>query len=1256
MAQTAMKLFQLLLLVYLVSPVCRAANGGEYFVRPTEPTNDSCPGEPCLTLDQYINDSNLYFKSNNNTVFLFLSGKHIIFRPVFISDAQNVTLKAYHHDHPRVLFTSKQNCFCPRDTSILGACKNCSAIQFHKVSQIKVENMEIYGKHYNETEKSSVNGLSFDECENIVTQNLSVVMSCNGSVGQRAYTQSSTSGQPYVWCGGVLLHNTNMTFLKNLTLNNSGIHSQYSVNTELNDSIITNLPRQGISLKHSTNMEINNITIRESDAHCIRIELCRDIGIDHGTLMKSGYSGIEIQQGVNININDICFSNMTAVAIDVREGSINTAISNIHIVFSQLLLIGIELDSVVNTSIIDTAFVECGILCTNTTNTLFSNLTIYTSTLQLLSVLHISYSTNTTIENVMASVQNLKSTTSAADQAVVVLYHSNNVQFNHCKFSDNTISALKVVDSVITVSDTLMFINNTASLGAAIILQEKSVINLLDNASLIFTGNHATTVGGAIYVDTNTYYSSSVTGKVTLNSTCIFQTQNTDSALQFQFLNNSAGNGGSVVYGGNLGLANTGDDLNCLQTLKNISQIEPSNTLSAISSLPSRVCMCTNSTGLPDCLSVFYSHSVYPGETISLPMVVVGQDFGTGVGSVYAVFLSLKSDDEDRELEHWQYAQGVSQVKCNSLNYTIFAAPTANTVLVLSAVKLNEVKQMVTNSTVNNALKKYQKYRNGSGKFPQELLQFPLYINITVEQCPIGFTLSRLPYKCKCSQHLSQLPGVQCYIQNQIFERSGSSWIGINDDKEIEVSSHCILFFCEEGKINITLDNLHTQCRFNHSGTLCGGCQHGYSVVLGSDRCLHCSNKYLALLLPFAVAGVVLVLGIKFLDLTVSNGFINGFILYFNIIESAWFVFIPQGHDNPLAIFVALANLDLGIETCFVDGLTQYWKTWLEFVFPLYIWVISITIILLARYSRRIAQKMGINPVSVLATLFLLSYTKLLRTSITIISYSIVMLPHGTRTVWSIDGNVDYLRFKHLFLFFVALCVLIFLCIPYTLILLLGPWLFRCNNQFISRMMLRIKPILDAYYGPLKDKHRYWIGLLLLSRVVILIVLAVIPNPSRSVILLAVSFVAIGLLYMHGCARGFYSSWYVTAFEITILSNLVLFSLVKLYGIAIEIDSQLIFNIFIGAITFQFLVLVLYQTFHIVKPILFTTFGKWLPNNCLSRNDIEQEDDWDLYEEESLMTSLAAVRNEDDEEDKENEEDEDKERVSIDHSGLTYGV
>ena len=82
-------------------------------------------------------------------------------------------------------------------------------------------------------------------------------------------------------------------------------------------------------------------------------------------------------------------------------------------------------------------------------------------------------------------------------------------------------------------------------------------------------------------------------------------------------------------------------------------------------------------------------------------------------------------------------------------------------------------------------------------------------------------------------------------------------------------------------------------------------------------------------------------------------------------------------------------NLDLGIGTCLFDGMDGYTATWLQFVFPVYLWMIILTIILFYRRFHKASSQTGSRECSEgLATLFLLSYTKLQRTIVTIMSFT----------------------------------------------------------------------------------------------------------------------------------------------------------------------------------------------------------------------------------------------------------------------------
>ena len=141
-------------------------------------------------------------------------------------------------------------------------------------------------------------------------------------------------------------------------------------------------------------------------------------------------------------------------------------------------------------------------------------------------------------------------------------------------------------------------------------------------------------------------------------------------------------------------------------------------------------------------------------------------------------------------------------------------------------------------------------------------------------------------------------------------------------------------------------------------------------------------NICLLLLIPFAVMGVALVFLLLVCKLTVATGTLSGLVFYSNIVGANRTIFLPVESNDPLLVFIAWLNLDFGIETCFYDGMDAYSKTWLQFVFPAYIWLLVVIIIFISHYSQRFANLLGSNPVSVLATLILLSYTKVLRTLI----------------------------------------------------------------------------------------------------------------------------------------------------------------------------------------------------------------------------------------------------------------------------------
>ena len=73
----------------------------------------------------------------------------------------------------------------------------------------------------------------------------------------------------------------------------------------------------------------------------------------------------------------------------------------------------------------------------------------------------------------------------------------------------------------------------------------------------------------------------------------------------------------------------------------------------------------------------------------------------------------------------------------------------------------------------------------------------------------------------------------------------------------------------------------------------------------------------------FAAAGVLLVFFISALNLTVTQGMVNGLIFYANIVWTNYqSILFPQVESEPVLVFlktfIAWFNLDFGIQVCFV--------------------------------------------------------------------------------------------------------------------------------------------------------------------------------------------------------------------------------------------------------------------------------------------------------------------------------------------------
>ena len=660
----------------------------------------------------------------------------------------------------------------------------------------------------------------------------------------------------------------------------------------------------------------------------------------------------------------------------------------------------------------------------------------------------------------------------------------------------------------------LSFKYNTAENGGGIYLNSASFLTFRRGVNLSMSFNHAIKYGGGIYHEdiasaAQCSYKRSGETKQSLAYCFIRMTYRLNRGQYYSTLmlisrNNSADVSGSFLHGGLLDRCQT---FTPISILKILFLIQKKNR--EISSEPYQLCFCVKATQIRFNCTKQKSIEAYPGQKFHISLMALDQTITSVTTEITAVSATsrLNSDQSSQTLEP----------DCSKLWYNLYST--------------QDTDQLIL-------------YPDGPCR---DTGLARAVVNVMFKPCPDGFMKSG--ENCVCEEKLNEY-NASCTINDNatISRKAGPAfWLqGWYENETYKGLIHyktCPRNHCKTGEVTISLENPDIQCAQNHSGLLCGACATNHSLMLGSSRCKKCSNAYLTLLLPFALMGIALTVSLIFLRLTVATGMINSIILYANIVQVNRKLFFPVNEINILTIFIAWMNLDLGFETCFFHGLDEYLQTWLQLVFPLYIWIILGSIIFTSRYSITMSKLTGSNPVAVLATLLLMSYTKILKIIVEVYSSVDLEYPNGkTVSVWLKDANVPYLQSKHLLLTVVVTLILLFAFLPYTLLLLLGYKTYRFSGRKYFRFLRRLRPLLESYYGPYKTRTRYWTGFLLLVRCALYMVFSYNSLGGERKSLLAIVIVFMGVTIAAWLSVKIYKRFIVNVIEASIYLNLVVLS------------------------------------------------------------------------------------------------------------------
>ena len=1055
-------------------------------------TNDDCP-RPCHPLSYYITNTATYFTSN--ATFIFMEGEHLLdskgLVQVVINNVDNLTLRGESgHSNTDIIIRCGSNTrgLVFNNGSIISiygititGCgqQDIIPLSFINVASLYIYHITLYNNIYNGSNNARGGALCIYSARDthITITNGTFTNNTIGGTGEggglNIYTDSGVHNNITI-TNSAFTNNTVGGFgggLKIYTLNsNSGVH---------NNITITNSAFTNNTVGYGGGGLVLNIMIKTVDSGAHNNITITNSAFTNNTVGGFG-GGLKIytlnsNSGVhnNINITNSVFTNNT---IGGYGGGL-------------YIFTVIDSDAHNNITITNSVFTNNtiggyggGLYILTVNSGAHNNITITSTNSAFTNNIIGDYGGGLSIYTDSGAHNNITITNSAFTNNIVGGYRSggglyidtdnnNNIIDNNCiiansTFANNHGSGILIANYVtltFTEGHSIVANNSSPTDGGGIFLAENSYLTTSNGGHVSFINNTANRYGGAIYSTDNDY-------STILRSKAPFRIYRcTVYDLSATFINNSAARAGDQLYGGVLTLCS--DDsilynrylhylLQCINvpdTLKHVPSVHP---LSLVSSDPIAVCPCVN--GTVNCNITSLHREVYPGQIFNVSLVTVGLCGGVSPGTVVV---------EHDEQIHLIYATTTdyTTTSCTTLNYT---------------VKLTT--QIISNTIITLNIPDGDIYNIRS-------------INVTLDilPCPLGLVVDFTSGHCVCNNDITHVSGVICNTSWMPYpiQRSGNNWIYHQFDYYNCTIAHigCPFDYCLKLHVKFSLNESDLQCNYNRSGILCGQCIRGLSLMIGSNRCANCTDMKLvsvSIVVIAAVAGVILVILLIILNLTVSVGSVNGLLFYANLVKLNESVFFPNGNIPAITQFISWCNLDLGFEYCFVDGLDSYVKTWLQFVFPLYVWFLVVVIIVACRYSGRLSRLCGRNAVPVLATLILMSYTKLSRTVTNALMMNTLQCGEYKWSVWNVDGNIDYLGGKHAVLFAVSLLFLV-TGLVYTGLVFSSQWLQRYSGKCCKSTrdpVVRLKPLIDAYTGPFKDKYRFWMGLCLIVRLMLTVV------------------------------------------------------------------------------------------------------------------------------------------------------------------------
>ena len=391
-----------------------------------------------------------------------------------------------------------------------------------------------------------------------------------------------------------------------------------------------------------------------------------------------------------------------------------------------------------------------------------------------------------------------------------------------------------------------------------------------------------------------------------------------------------------------------------------------------------------------------------------------------------------------------------------------------------------------------------------------------LYLSVVLFPCQLGYTYNERTRRCYCYN----IDSIILCVTNTTIKKD--YWFGVIGEQS--TVSLCPNKYCNFSRTESTSAKYilypfyDDQCGLHRTGQACGSCKNGYTLAFDFHDCVNinsCSTGITAVIVMcvifYWILVIITILWLMYFQINV--GYLYGIIYYYSVVDILLGHILNYSSSFDVLVIVISSVVKLSPrflgKLCFLQGgmsgIDQYA---LHYIHPTGILLILFILSVVARHSRRFALFISRGAIRSICFILILAYTSIADTSLQLLRHLKFTDINELYTYWSPD--VKYFTGRHIIYVIIAILFELVMVVGLPVILLFEPYVNRWIN------FTRIKPILDQFQGCYRDKCRWFAGVYLLSRQVILIIMVInFANNYIALYLLTLLCVIISLLHHH---------------------------------------------------------------------------------------------------------------------------------------------